>query len=65
MSASGLFTAPFLATSCSDSVVADTSHLESRQLFDLLDTCQHGSLSPFKALDALRFFDSNHIKLIH
>ena len=65
MSASGLFTAPFLTTSCSDSVVADTSHLESRQLFDLLDTCQHGSLSPLKALDALRFFDSNHIKLIH
>ena len=53
LAAPGLFIATFLATSCFGPMVAETSHLESRQLFDLLDTGQDGSLSPFEALDAL------------
>jgi len=42
-----------LATSCAGAPVADISHPESSQLFDLLDVGQDGSLSPFEALDAL------------
>jgi len=42
-----------LATSCAGPPVAELSHPESSQLFDLLDTSQDGSLSPFEALDAL------------
>jgi len=53
LAATGLFISPFLATSCSDTSVAESSHLESGQLFDLLDTGQDGTLSPFEALDAL------------
>lgn len=41
------------ATSCAGPPVAELSHPESSQLFDLLDTGQDGSLSPFEALDAL------------
>ncbi|MGE4619328.1 MAG: hypothetical protein AAEJ04_05905, partial [Planctomycetota bacterium] len=40
-------------TSCAGPPVAELSHPESSQLFDLLDTGQDGSLSPFEALDAL------------
>ena len=49
MAAIGLSIAPFLGTSCSNPAVAETSHLESSLLFDLLDT----GLSPFEAFDAL------------
>lgn len=42
-----------LATSCAGPPVAELSHSDSSQLFDLLDTGQDGSLSPFEALDAL------------
>ena len=42
-----------LATSCAGAPVAELSHPESSQLFDLLDTGRDGSLSPFEALDAL------------
>ena len=42
-----------LATSCAGPPVAELSHPESSQLFDLLDTGRDGSLSPFEALDAL------------
>ena len=42
-----------LATSCAGPPVAELSHSESSQLFDLLDTGRDGSLSPFEALDAL------------
>ena len=42
-----------LATSCAGGPVAEISHPESSRLFDLLDTGQDGSLSPFEALDAL------------
>jgi Ca2+-binding EF-hand superfamily protein len=42
-----------LATSCAGTPVAELSHPESSQLFDLLDTGRDGSLSPFEALDAL------------
>ena len=41
------------ATSCAGPPVAELSHPESSQLFDLLDTGRDGSLSPFEALDAL------------
>ena len=41
------------ATSCAGAPVAELSHPESSRLFDLFDTGQDGSLSPFEALDAL------------
>lgn len=41
------------ATSCAGPPVAELSHPESSQLFDLLDTGRDGFLSPFEALDAL------------
>ena len=42
-----------LATSCVGAPAAELSHPESSRLFDLFDTGQEGSLSPFEALDAL------------
>ena len=48
----GIFTL-LLAISCAGAPVAEISHPESSQLFDLLDIGGDGSLSPFEALDAL------------
>jgi Ca2+-binding EF-hand superfamily protein len=42
-----------LAASCAGAPVAEPVDTESSQLFDLLDSDQDGSLSPFEALDVL------------
>ena len=42
-----------LAAACAGGPVAEPQHVQSDQLFDLLDSDQDGSLSPFEALDVL------------